>query len=187
MNQSVLVGSRAKQKFWDLYKSERKFKDFDPDIEETPDPRFAYFQTCKEKNCLPRANLLIKDTESPLIDFTNKYLQTQQAAQSVSEAVKRYTFPVMAIYFVNNSLKPREAKLIMQSFQHQIGTIQNLNLSMNNLSQSGAEYLASVIPNMQSIKRLNLNDCHLSDRGVKVILENLEKSTNLDVLDLSAN
>ncbi len=58
---------------------------------------------------------------------------------------------------------------------------------MNNLSQSGAEYLASVIPNMQSIKRLNLNDCHLSDRGVKAILENLEKSTVLDVLDLSAN
>ena len=30
-NQSLLVGSRAKQKFWNLYKSERKFKDFDPD------------------------------------------------------------------------------------------------------------------------------------------------------------
>jgi len=42
-SQGLLVGSRAKQKFWDLYKSNRKFKDFDPEIEETPDPRFAYF------------------------------------------------------------------------------------------------------------------------------------------------
>jgi len=28
--QAALVGSRAKQKFWELFKSERKFKDFDP-------------------------------------------------------------------------------------------------------------------------------------------------------------
>ena len=28
--QELLVGSGAKQKFWELYKSERKFKDFKP-------------------------------------------------------------------------------------------------------------------------------------------------------------
>ena len=42
-NQSLLVGSRAKQKFWNLYKSDRKFKDFDPELETSSDPRFAYF------------------------------------------------------------------------------------------------------------------------------------------------
>ena len=31
--QGLLVGSRAKQKFWDLYKSERRFKDFNPENE----------------------------------------------------------------------------------------------------------------------------------------------------------
>ena len=72
--QGLLVGNRAKQKFWDLYKSERRFKDFNPDNEFSQDPRFAYFQECKEKNCLPRANLIIKDTENPTIDFTNKFL-----------------------------------------------------------------------------------------------------------------
>lgn len=70
------MGSRAKQKFWDLYKSERKFKDFDPNMNENKDPRFAYLQTCKEKNCLPKANLLIKETDNPVIDFTNKYIAT---------------------------------------------------------------------------------------------------------------
>ena len=103
------MGSRAKQKFWDLYKSDRKFKDFNPDEDVCADPRFAYFQTCKERNCLPRASLLIKDTENPVIDFTDKFLSTQQAAASVAEAVKRYTFPVLAIIFQNNSLRPREA------------------------------------------------------------------------------
>lgn len=47
--------------------------------------------------------------------------------------------------------------------------------------------MASVIPAMRSIKQLILNDCHLGDRGVKVILQKLEESTSLDVLDFSAN
>ena len=53
-------------------------------MENSNDPRFAYFQTCKDENCLPRAALLIKDTENPVIDFTNKYLATPQAANSVA-------------------------------------------------------------------------------------------------------
>ena len=127
--QGLLVGSRAKQKFWDLYKSERKFKDFDPMNDTTQDPRFAYFQTCKENNCLPRSGLLIKDTENPVIDYTNKFLATTQAASSVAEAVKRLSFPILAVIFVNNSLRPRESRLIMESFQHQVGTLNTLNLS----------------------------------------------------------
>ena len=95
---------------------------------------------------MPRANLLIKDTENPVIDFTNKYLATQQAATTVAEAVKRYTFPVLAVVFVNNGLRPAEAKLIMESFMHQIGTINTLNLSQNNLNLSGAERLSEIIP-----------------------------------------
>lgn len=59
---------------------------------------------------------MIKDTENPVIDFTNKYLATTMAANSVAEAVKRYSFPVLAVIFVNNSLKPRESLTIMESF-----------------------------------------------------------------------
>jgi len=105
----------------------------------------------------------------------------------VAEAVKRYTFPVIAVVFVNNSLRPRESLLIMQSFRHQIGTITHLNLSQNNLSLSGAEYLETVIPAMRSIKQLHLNECHLGDRGVRKIVAKLEDFTALDVLDLSGN
>ena len=41
--QDLLVGSKAKKKFWELYKSDRSFKDFNPEKDETNDPRFAYF------------------------------------------------------------------------------------------------------------------------------------------------
>jgi Ran GTPase-activating protein (RanGAP) involved in mRNA processing and transport len=47
--------------------------------------------------------------------------------------------------------------------------------------------MATFIPKMRSIKTLILNDCHLSDRGVRAILEKLEDTTALDVLDLSGN
>ena len=95
---------------------------------------------------------MIKDTENPVIDFTDKFLSTAQAAASVAEAVKRYTFPVLAIIFQNNSLRPKESKMIMESFTHHLGSITQLNLSQNNLSLSGAEYLTTVIPSMRSIK-----------------------------------
>ena len=44
--------------FWDLYKSERKFKDYQ-EGEVTHDPRFAYFQTCKAEYMRPKAGYII--------------------------------------------------------------------------------------------------------------------------------
>lgn len=66
-----MVGNRAKQNFWDLYKSQRVFKDYNPEKDSVSDPRFAYFQTCRQMNVQPRAGLLIKEKENPMIDFTN--------------------------------------------------------------------------------------------------------------------
>lgn len=75
----------------------------------------------------------------------------------------------------------------MRSFEHQIGSISTLNFSQNNIGLSGATYLASAVQKMRSIKSLILSDCHLGDRGVKLLLEQLEDHTALDILDLSAN
>jgi hypothetical protein len=69
--QDFMIGSGAKQRFWELYKSERKFKDFEPGTHVTADPRFAYFQTCTDLKIRPKAGLLIKDQENPIIDFSN--------------------------------------------------------------------------------------------------------------------
>ena len=54
-NQGLLVGNSAKNKFWELYKSDRKFKDFQEESDPLLDPRFAYFKQCKELNIIPRA------------------------------------------------------------------------------------------------------------------------------------
>ena len=133
------MGSRAKQKFWHLYKSERKFKDFDPFADDTPDPRFAYFQTCKKMNFLPKAGLLIKEKENPVIDFSNQFIKTEDQAMAVGESVSRYTFPVLAVIFTNNGLQPKQSAIIMRSFGHQVATLQTLNLSHNNLGLVGAQ------------------------------------------------
>ena len=55
-NQGLLVGNQAKNKVWELFKSERKFKDFDEEQDPMVDPRFAYFKQCKELNIIPRAS-----------------------------------------------------------------------------------------------------------------------------------
>ena len=38
----LYFGEEAKDNFWNLYKSERRFKDYDQERDEIMDPRFAY-------------------------------------------------------------------------------------------------------------------------------------------------
>ena len=42
-NPDIYFGEKAKDKFWDFYKSERRFKDFNKTPSEIEDPRQAYF------------------------------------------------------------------------------------------------------------------------------------------------
>lgn len=53
-------GDEAKEEFWDLYKSERKFKDYNTGTDEIKDPRFAYLKSCKELKVYPKASMLIR-------------------------------------------------------------------------------------------------------------------------------
>ena len=53
-------GEDAREEFWDLYKSERRFKDYNTGVDEIKDPRFAYLQTCKELMVYPKASMLIR-------------------------------------------------------------------------------------------------------------------------------
>ena len=89
---------------------------------------------CKENNMQPKAGLLIKDTENPTIDFTNQFIKDAASVKAVSEAVKRYVFPVLAVQFVNNGFRAKESITIMESFEHMAGSIKVLNLSRNCLS-----------------------------------------------------
>ena len=57
--------------FWDFYKSERKFKDFETEKEDIRDPRQAYFQTCNSLKVFPQAKLIIRDRSSPNVEYEN--------------------------------------------------------------------------------------------------------------------
>jgi hypothetical protein len=67
----LYFGEKAVDKFWDFYKSDRKFKDFTQESDEIVDPRQAYIQTCTDLKVFPSAKLLIRDTSSPIIEYSN--------------------------------------------------------------------------------------------------------------------
>ena len=90
---SLYFGKDAKEEFWDLYKSDRRFKDYNTGTDEIKDPRFAYLQTCKELMVYPKASMLIRDKKSNHIDYSNLVLLNKSAI-AVSEAIKRYSLPV---------------------------------------------------------------------------------------------
>lgn len=56
---TLFFGEEAKDNFWNLYKSERRFKDFNVENDEINDPRFAYLKTCKDLKVFPKARMII--------------------------------------------------------------------------------------------------------------------------------
>ena len=60
-------------------------------------------------------------------------------------------------------------------------------MSQNCLGYGGASYLASIIGEMRKLKRIYLNDCQMTDKGVKEVLNNLENVEALESLDISGN
>ena len=88
-NPDLYFGEVGKDKFWDFYKSERKFKDFNLTKQEIADPRQAYFQTCKELGVFPRAKLIIRDEYNPVVEYINISL-LNKSSNAVAQALKRY-------------------------------------------------------------------------------------------------
>ena len=185
-NQNFIVGSQGRTRFWELYKSERKFKDQD---EDTPimDPRFAYFQQCKDLHINPRASQIIVDKESPLIEYTNQFLNSATSVKAVCEAIKRYGYHVTMIKFVNNSIRMRDAINIIDSFERHMPNLQILNMSENNLGVEGGKHLAKNIHKMIKLIELNLKQCTITDRGIIEIVTALDELGTLDIIDLSGN
>jgi Ran GTPase-activating protein (RanGAP) involved in mRNA processing and transport len=67
-------------------------------------------------------------------------------------------------------------------------SLQNLNLSDNNLGLEGSIYLGSVMFKMKVLKQLHLKGCNLTDRGATVLFKALEEDNNsVEVIDFSNN
>ena len=155
--QALLVGSSAETKFWELYKSERKFKD-NADASQS-DPRYAYFERCKQMHINPRASQVIKNDQSPVISHVNKFLNSATSVKAVCEAIKRYAYPVTQVVFVNNSLRPRDTKLIVESIERHMPTMELLNFTQNEFGPEGGKNIAANLGKMNNLKVLTLSHC----------------------------
>lgn len=82
----------GRTKFWELYKSDRRFKDATENS--NSDPRYSYFQECKNLHINPRASQIIRDKESPIIEYTNQFLNSATSVKAIAEAIKRYKYNV---------------------------------------------------------------------------------------------
>ena len=122
-----------------------------------------------------------------MINYTNKFMNSKAAVNAVTEAVKRYTYPVLAVIFENNGLKPSDSSKILNSFSHHLPSLQSLNISQNRIGLEGAKCLAKIIPSMKGLKNLKLSDCNMGDKGIIMVLDALEACFDLGSLDLSGN
>lgn len=60
LSPKAYFGTKAKTKFWEMFKSEWTFKDFE-ETKEISDPWLAYLKQCKDLQLLPKAGMIIKD------------------------------------------------------------------------------------------------------------------------------
>ena len=188
-NPKLYFGEEAKEDFWELYKSERRFKDYDVENGEIKDPRFAYLQTCKELKVHPKARMLIRDVKyekSNNLDYSNMQLLNKSAV-AVAEAIKRYQLPVDAITLSNNGLKPKECTLMIESFQKHFGQIQSLTISKNKMGYEGAKYFANAIPEMKILEKIVLADDEIGDMGINEIINACKNYCSVQYLDISGN
>ena len=183
---SLFFGDEAREGFWDLYKSERRFKDYKLGTDDIKDPRFAYLQTCKELKVHPKARLLIRDKKTSHLDYSNLILLNKSAV-AVAEAIKRYTLPVESITISNNGLKPKECQLLIESFTRHYQMISSLTISKNKLGIEGAKYLSGSLSEMKILSKLVLADDEIGDAGVSELIYNCRNYCSLEYLDISGN
>lgn len=184
-NQKLLVGNAGRTKFWELYKSDRRFKDASENSES--DPRYSYFQECKNLHINPRASQIIRDKESPIIEYTNQFLNSATSVKAIAEAIKRYKYNVTHVQFVNNSIRPRDGIKIIESIETHMPNLLVLNMSKNEIGAEGGRYLAQNIPKMPKLQELRLADCNIGDRSSAEIVANLDELATCTALDLSGN
>lgn len=146
---NLFFGEEAKENFWDLYKSERRFKDFD-EHDQIADPRFAYLKACDDLKVFPKARMIIRDQKTTHLDYSN-YILLNKTALAVAESIKRYTLPIESINFINNGLRSKECVILVDSLQRHYAKLSILKLSKNKLGLEGAKHLALAIKSMKEL------------------------------------
>jgi Ran GTPase-activating protein (RanGAP) involved in mRNA processing and transport len=108
----------------------------------------------------------MKAQDTNAIDFTNKFLNSTAAVKSVAESIKRLAYTVSDAIIVNNSLKPKDSIILIDSLQNHYSTIQVLDLSRNVIGPLGGSNLVQKLPQMKDLRNLKLAGCQITDRGL---------------------
>lgn len=177
-------GSKAKDKFWGLYKSGRTFKD--NRNEEIKDPRFAYIKSCNDMKMLPKAGMVIRSEPTKHISYANFGLLNKNSI-AVAESLKRYPLEVESIDFTGNGLKAPEWVMLVEALEAHYSTLQHLNLSGNKIGHEGAISLSNGVSKMLQLENLNIDGNLLGDESVNEILKAAIGLQKLKLLNLSNN
>jgi Ran GTPase-activating protein (RanGAP) involved in mRNA processing and transport len=127
-----------------------------------------------------------KNEKSNHLDYSNMQLLNKSAV-AVAEAIKRYQLPVDQITFYNNGLKPKECLMMIESFQKHFQMIQSLSISKNRLGFDGAKLLATSLPEMKILSKINLSDAEVGDAGINEIINSCRTYCSIEYLDISGN
>jgi Ran GTPase-activating protein (RanGAP) involved in mRNA processing and transport len=101
----------------------------------------------------------MKASNTNAIDFTNKFLNSTAAVKSVAESIKRLAYTVKDAIIVNNSLKPKDSIILVESLQNHYGSIQVLDLSKNVIGPLGGSHLIQKLPQIRMLRALKLAGC----------------------------
>ncbi len=96
---------------------------------------------CHDLKVFPKARMIIRETESTDLDYSN-YCLLDKSAMAVGEAIKRYSLLIDSINLSNNGLKSKDCIMLITSLQRHYNNLQKLTLSQNKLGFEGANYLA---------------------------------------------
>lgn len=177
-------GKKAKDRFWNLYKSGRTFKDHSK--EEIKDPRFAYIKTCHDLKMLPKAGMIIRGEKTTHLSYAHFGL-LHKNSMAVAESLKRYPLEIESLDFTGNGIKASECIMLVEALESHCATLQHLNFSDNKIGHDGAIALSDKIIKMKQLESLSLDGNLLGDDSMSEILKSANTLLNLKSLNLSNN
>uniref|UniRef100_A0A672L6K2 Si:ch211-213a13.2 n=1 Tax=Sinocyclocheilus grahami TaxID=75366 RepID=A0A672L6K2_SINGR len=143
----------------------------------------------KSDECLIRLSTVIKTSKRALLHCTNKQLNdcnlTDKSCSALATVLGSDT-SLKELNLSNNNLQDSGVKLLCTGLKNIQCKLEILRLNNCELTEKSCSVLATVLSSKTILKEINLNNSHLLDSGVKEICEGLKNPVcELKILKLS--